>query len=697
MNLLLRLSLSMSPSSIIQACQVTRKTTLKSIHVRESTDFMNCRLPNIMHKKYIVISLQTFSTSTNTKRVYFDGGMHVNLLKKLEAALKNHQVDEAWKAYNYLKKVYGFPNHSIMKELIIEMSYSSDPLWLQRACDLVFSMLQEKCDLLQPEFLTKLSLSLSRAQMPSLASKIFRLMIEKEMPPPRNILELFFLHITRTEVGTYLASNILIELCDRLEHINAKRSTAKQIKLDTAIFNVVLNACIRFGAFFKGQQIVEVMSQCSIIADAHSIVIISQIHEANGQRDELKKFKHFVERVPPTLVHHYRQFYDNLLSLHFKFNDADAASQLILDLYRCFGSFRSPAERNNSGKPSIVPIGPDNLRKGLKLQILPELLNKDSIVEVENKDNFFMYKNGKIVLTNRGIAWIILVYKRCGRIRELPKLLVKIQEVSPLKEEQYMPSLVVDACINLGWLDIAHDILDDMELAGSRLDIYLYASLLRAYYASNLTREAEAMLNQLRALNLSEVENKTPFSTKKLTSNGEFNSVESFIRGVEENENDVSFRVHELNSSIYFFWKAEMIDDALKTYRKFQEMKIHPTVQTFYIIVSGYSSLEMYREMTILWGDIKKQMANGDLVVNRDLYELLMLSFLRGGYFERVLEVIGQMEEFDMYIDKYILKTEFLKFHKNLYRNLRTSNSRTEAQNKRIEHVRAFRKWVGVR
>lgn len=698
-NLLVRRSFSMSSSFIVQACQVTIKTTLKPIHGRESKNLVNERLPNIWHEKYLVSSLRNLSTCTNTDNVCFEGGKRMILLEKIEVALKDHQVEEAWKAYNYFKKVYGFPNHSIMRELITKMSYSSSRQWLQRACDLVFSMLEEKSDLLQPEFLTKLSLSLSRAQMPSPASRIFRLMIEKEMPPPRNILELFFLHITRTENGTYLASNILIELCDHLELINAKRSTAKQTKLETVIFNVVLNSCIRFGAFFKGQQIVELMSQYGIIADAHSIVIISQIHEANGQRDELKKFKHHVDRVPPTFLHHYRQFYDNLLSLNFKFNDVDAASQLILDLYRGLGSLQSPMDRNNSGKPCLVPIGFHNLRKGLKLQILPELLQKDSIIEVEDeyKDNFLVLSlNGKIVLTNKGIAWVILLYKRCGRILELPKLLVRIQELGPLKQEN-MPSMVVGACINLGWLDIAHDILDDMESAGCRLDICSYALLLRAYYANNMTWEAEAMLKQLKSRNLSELEVKTLLSAKRLTSDGDFSSVESFIRGVEENENDTSFMVHKLNSSIYFFWKAEMIDDALKTFNKFQEMKIFPTVQTFFIIVSGYSSLKMYREITILWGDIKRQMENGNLVVNRDLYELLILNFLRGGYFERVLEVIGLLKKSEMYIDKYILKTEFLKFHKNLYRNLRASNSRTEAQNKRIEHVRAFRKWVGVR
>ncbi|KAL7166972.1 hypothetical protein ACSBR2_037602 [Camellia fascicularis] len=60
--------------------------------------------------------------------------------------------------------------------------------------------------------------------------------------------------MVKTEVGTYLASNILIELCDRFEHSSANRSTStKLIKPDTMIFNLFLDACVRFGLSFKGQ------------------------------------------------------------------------------------------------------------------------------------------------------------------------------------------------------------------------------------------------------------------------------------------------------------------------------------------------------------------------------------------------------------------------------------------------------------
>ncbi|GFZ00846.1 pentatricopeptide repeat (PPR) superfamily protein [Actinidia rufa] len=652
---------------------------------------------HVYRKEYLRPFFRHFFTSTKTESIHWEGSQTV-LLRNLEVALKDHQVDEAWEAYNDFRKLHGFPNHSLTSRLIIELSYSSDPQLLQRACDLVFLLLKEKSGLVRSDLLTKLSLSLARAEMPVPASMIFRLMLERESLPPLSILRLLFLHMVKTEIGTYLASNILFALCDSFRHPSATRSaSAKLIKPDTVIFNLVLDACVRFGSSFKGQQIIELMAQAGVVADAHSIIIISRIHEMNGQRDELKKFKDHIDQVSVLLIHHFKLFYDRLLSLHFKFNDVDAASGLVLDLYRCNESPHSRKDRKDLQKPCLVPIGSHNLRAGVKIQILPELLQKDSVLKMETKEELVMYKNGKVGLSNKGIAKLIIQHKRCGMISELSKLLISIQKTKSSNEES-LCSDVVDACINLGWLETAHDILDDMELAGS-MGTSSYTSLLQAYYRREMFREAEALLKQIRkaglVVKMSDEEDKTTLSSKR-SSSGKSGLAESLIREMEEAEKAEPSMIYEFNSSIYFFWKAKMVGDALNTYRKMQQMKIEPTVQTFLNMVSGYSSLEMYRDITILWGDIKRNMEKGNLVVNRDLYETLILNFLRGGYFERVLEVIGCMEKGGMYIDKWMFKFEFLKFHKDLYRSLKASNAKTETQSKRIEHVREFRQWVGI-
>jgi len=655
--------------------------------------------------------LLNFSTSTHPEKICWEGSSHAVLLRKLETALKDHQLDEAWESFNDFKSLYGFPKDTLVGRLITELCYSSDPRLLHKACDLVLIVLKETSGLLQPDILTKLSLSLARSQLPIPASMILRLMLERESLPPMNILWLVVLHLVKTEVGTYIASNFLVQICDCFQRLSASKSDrAKLIKPDTMIFNLVLDACVRFKLSFKGQQLIELMQPTGVVADAHSITVIAQIHEMNGQRDEMKKFKEQIGRVSAPFISHYRQFYDSLLSLHFKYNDIDAAAELVMDIYRYSESSPIQKDRKDLQKPCLVPVGSDNLKAALKLQIVPDILQMDSVLKAEGKRELVIFRNGKLAVSDRALAKLINGCKRGGKISDLSNLLLGIQKKSHSLAGPSLCSNVIGACINLGWLEMAHDILDDLEAAGAPMSFTTYSSLFAAYYKENMFREAKSLLKQMRkaglVLNLSdemaistclsEAVDKDATHANASTSISKLDLAEFLVREMREGKNTVSPIVYEFNSSIYFFCKAKMVVDALKTYRRMQEMKIQPTEQTFSNLVYGYSSLGMYRDITILWGDIKRNMHSGDLVVSRDLYEFLLLSFLGGGYFERVMEVVGYMRKHRMYIDKWMYKYEFLKLHKNLYRRLKTSKATTEAQSKRLEYVQEFRKLVGM-
>ncbi|KAB2020474.1 hypothetical protein ES319_D07G071100v1 [Gossypium barbadense] len=653
----------------------------------------------------------SFSSATSLERLSWEGSSHTVLLTKLENALKDLKLDEAWETFNDFIRLYGFPNHLLVSRFITQLSYSSSPCSLQKAYDLVMMLLREKSYHLQPDILVKLALSLSRAQMPIPSSTILRLMLEKGMLPPMNVLQLLFLHMVKTEVGACIASNLLIQICDNyVQFCSGKSPCANLLKPDTVIFNLVLDACVRFGSSLKGQQIIELMSQTEVVADGHSIIIIAQIHEINGQRDELKKFKDHVAPLPVAFVSHYRQFYECLLSLHFKFDDIDAAAELLLDMNRSRGSHPMDDPGKDFQKPRFVPIGSQNLRNGLKIQIMPELIHKDSALKEEGKSDLVLFRDKKLLPSNRALSKLINGYKRHGKMDELSKFLLGLKKELYSSGESSVICDVIDACISLGWVETAHDILDDMESSGDSLDSSAYMALLTAYYKRNMSREANVLLKQVRkaglvinlannivlSKNLPSNVGRSPLSIKEASSIYQPSLSKCLVEEVSDAEKAVSHIIYELNSSIYFFSKAKMMGDALNIYRRMQEMKVQPTEHTFMYLVCGYSSLEMYRDITILWGDMKRIMETGSLTLSSDLYEFLLLNFLRGGYFERVMEAIGYMNKCNMYVDKWMYKSEYLKIHKNLYRSLKASKARTEAQGKRLEHVKAFKKWAGI-
>ena len=201
-------------------------------------------------------------------------------------------------------------------------------------------------------------------------------------------------------------------------------------------------------------------------------------------------------KISLPFLQHYRQFYDSLLSLYFKFDDIDGASELVFGMNGHRDSLPDQNLMKGSQKPFLVPIGSPNLRNGLKIQIMPELLVKDSILKVRGKQELVLFKNGNLLLSNRALAKLINEYKRYGKISELSKLLLSIQkEYRPLGEFT-LCSDVIDAFIQLGSLETAHDILDDMESARYPVGSTTYMSLLTAYYKLKMVREAEALLKK---------------------------------------------------------------------------------------------------------------------------------------------------------------------------------------------------------
>ncbi|KAG9452519.1 hypothetical protein H6P81_005423 [Aristolochia fimbriata] len=637
------------------------------------------------------------------------------LLHKLELSLKDHQLNEAWRQFNNYKNLYGYPEKSFLRRFIIELIYSSNSHWLSKAHRLVLSIFREKPNLLDHDFLVKLALALARAQMPIPASSVLRNILEKNKCLPTDLWATIFLHMVKTQIGACIALNLLVDISESF--LNSKgnygSTVTKHSKLTpppTIIFNLVLNASVGFGATIKAQQVIEdLMPRLGIKADAGTIVIISLIYEKNGVRNDLKQLKQYVDAAPDSLNYLYQMFYNSLLSLHFKFNDIDAAATLILDLYKreqpakC--SCKSDMRNNGLQRPLFVHIGSPNRRSGLKLQIEPDILDRHISVNMKSSDMYVMHVDGKLVVSNKALAMIISEFIRVQKVTDISNLLIGIEKGICFPEKSRLSSDVVDALVQLGWLEAAHDILDEFESAGVPLELDMYKLLVRTYSKEHKFKEAKVLLRQMRKTgwikNFSDEEAISAClkQNKKAIPDyaGIKNSSLAYFLSIGTKEIDpLPPLIYEFNSSIHFFCKAKMIEDALKVFQKFQRVKLRPTVQTFSFLVDGYSSLCMYRKITILWGETKRRIETGDLAVNRDLLECFLLNFIKGGYFERVMEIAGYMTRNSLFVDTWKYKQVFLTLHKDLYKRLKASQARTEAQSKRLEHVQDFKKWVGI-
>ncbi|THU66994.1 hypothetical protein C4D60_Mb05t20010 [Musa balbisiana] len=660
-----------------------------------------------------------YTSSRVQPRSLWEGSSYETLLRKFESTLLDDSLEEAWEAFGNFKMLHGFPEQRLVSKLIASLSYSPSAHWLRKAYDLAIEISKEKPDLVQCESFSRLSLALARTRMPVPASTVLRIVLERGKIPSQDILSSMFLHLVKTRIGSCLASDILIEICEYYLNNCCSSGTRKAKKINlmkpnTTIFNLVLDSCIRFGSLIKARQIIELMPQVGVIADANSIVIIAKIYKMMGERGALNNLREHIDSISsPALSRQYWQFYDSLLCLHFKYNDVDAAAELMLDLFRRTWSLHSSSvlprvKSNGSQTQCFLQVGSSNLRTGSRIIIDSLNLKNDFLVAAKGQSGLILFVDGKFLPSSKAIAKLINGYVKERNEDKLSNFLINVQKEAGIVEVD-LCSDVLHACIMLGWLDTAHDILDDLELAKIPVGANPYASLLNAYLKEKMWEESKVLVNQMKRVGFivsvcdehgestCVVENIGANHLDKRTSNLVKKSDLLQFLELEDREYNLGNQlVYEFNSSILFFCKAKMIEDALMTLKQMRRRNVQPTVLTFSYLVDGYSSLGMYRDITILWGEMRRQMEYGMLAADRDLFDCLLWNFLRGGYFERAMEIINYMLKHNMYVDKWKYRREFLKYHKNLYCSLKASDCRTDAQNRRLEYVRAFRKWSGI-
>lgn len=742
-------------------------------------------IPKPINPKSVTCPFCREFSSTTSARILARDRDAAALAERLQKAIESRRVEDAWPIYVQLKKLVGFPTRLILNRLIIVSSYSEDSKWLKKAYTLVFTVLKErKWELLGRDALTLLCLGLARAQMPVDASTILRIMVEKHEFPPVGIWKSVIAHMVKSETGTFLAPELLIEFCSLIKEAKPGNRRVLAMRPDATTFNIVLKACLEFGNIRKAKKILEFMPGAGVKPDATSFMLMVQVYEKNGCRDELKELKRNIGKDPRMVEDQYQQFYSCLMACHFKFGDVDAASELMLDMLRSARlkhsnvDARKPVSKtvndivNNNfdlAKPtsgalnkvpknnavemqdrfetdcdklcqrSVDQVGFGNSSKlhlYSEVQIEPEKLQNNFAVEVMKNECLVNYKDGMLIPNEKICAKLAKGYLQSNRSEELARFLIRVdRERGPVLAEESACSQIIDACIELGWLDYAHDMLDEMNSATVAVWVGLYSSLLKAYCKARCPREIAAILREIRKAGLQldkscyeemieagmakkdlrnakdlfrevgKTKNTTfmngnPTSMIRFARSTKLNLKTLFLEEVKEDQHIVP-GIYAMNSAIQFFCKGHLMDDAEKAFKKMKKLGPQPNSQTFESLIDGYSAQGNYREITILWGDMKRMVSasaesGGEVIgLDKELHDTLLCSFLTGGYFERSLEVITRMEQLNMFIDKWKYRQLYLKLHKDLYRHTKAPEEQTDAQKKRIQHVLAFKKWAG--
>lgn len=710
--------------------------------------------------------LHNFSTIAGTVLVQARdiGRLH----QELETATDEGRINDAWDLHEKHIRMVGFARKSIVCKLIAGLTERLDIEWIQKAYSLVQKAFEEhKHMLFDREILMYLSLGLAKCGLPIPSSTLLRKLIEMENYPPVTVWSAIISYMSNSPSGAFLAAELVLEIGykfhdGRVDPRKKSNEPLISMKPNATALSIALVGCLRFGITRKGEQLLDMIPRINMKTDATTSIIMGHIYERNGRRQELIRLRRHIEEADKVTDIQLRQFYNCLLSCHLKFGDLDSASQMVLEMLRkakkaqnSLGVANLLLENDKTGSPSPhQSVHGKDLSDMESVEIQREFLSYEDFcrdrkfasleaetIELLNHSVVNLQGQVELITTERGIlkptettyVKLVRAYLEAGNTKDLVEFLIKAEkEDSPMSADNSVLVHVINSCISLGWLDKAHDLLDDMRLSGIRCSSSVYNFLLKAYHKENRIDEMKSLIRDARragvqldassyqsliqsrvaekdtegALNLFKEmkEAKIPRDTeekdfdtlvKRYAEGEDAHLMSKLLHEIREGQK-VDSGVHDWNGVIHFFCKKRLMNDAEKTLKKMRSLNLSPNAQTFHSMVTGYAAIGgKYIEVAELWGEMKSIAFASGMKFDVELLDAVLHTFVRGGFFVRANEVVEMMEEGKMFIDKYKYRALFLKYHKNMCKG-KAPKFQTESQLKKREAALDFKKWIGL-
>jgi pentatricopeptide repeat protein len=443
---------------------------------------------------------------------------------------------------------------------------------------------------------------------------------------------------------------------------------AAVMRPDRAACNAVLSGCCRgLGSLADAERVLETMSAVGVSPDVESFGCLAFLYAWRGVRSRVDE----LDTLLDALGFSKKGFFKNLVSGYLKSGDFESVSPIIL---------RAVKERR---------VGDDNG------------FDEETYSEVAQ------------------------CFVDHARIKELAHLIIQAHEIEHTQQTMSVEDSVgfgiVNACVELGLLNKAHSILDEMTVQGASVGLGVYSSILKAYCKEHKTAEAAqlvaeisaaglkldagsydalidasmtahdfqsafALFKDMREARLPELRTSYLTIMTGLTENNKPGLMASFLDSVVDDPR-IEIATHDWNSIIHAFCKVGRLEDARRTYRRMVFLRFEPNNQTYLSLINGYVSAEKYFSVLILWTEVRRKGTE----FNHELIDAFLYALVKGGFFDMAMQVIEKAQEFKIFIDKWRYKQAFMETHKKLkVAKLRKRNFR------KMEALVAFKNWAGI-
>ncbi|PKA53679.1 Pentatricopeptide repeat-containing protein [Apostasia shenzhenica] len=583
----------------------------------------------------------------------------------LESSLLSHDTEEAWRSFKTLTSHSHIPSPQLSASLISHLCSLGDRLALKRAFVSAIFLLEKNPRSVSFQSLEDLFTSFDSANTPAPALSLVKCMLKNRFFAPFSVWGHCLIRLTRRNGVFESFLGIFEENC-RL----SLEDGIESMKPDLASCNLVLEGCCKdLGSVMHAERVLETMSALGLAADSESFSSLAYLYASKGLTGRIEE----VDKLMDALGFcDKRGFFRNLISGYVKLGKFKSVSSVILQ----------------------------------------------TLKECDYKDLTF--------LGDESFSEIVKGFLDNGGIKDLALLIVDAQEVESSKEfpagaENSAGFAIINACINLGFLDKAHSIVDEMNAQGASIGLGVYSSILKAYCKEQRTAEAAQLVAEINSAGLQLDAGSYDALIDASMSVQDFQSAFSLFRemretrlpdlkpsyltimtGLMENQRPelmasfmdsvvddprVEIATHDWNSIIHSFCKSGRLEDARRTYRRMVFLRFEPNHQTYLSLINGYVSSEKYFSVLLLWTEVRRKGISFD----HALVDAFLYALVKGGFFDAAMQVVEKAQELKIFIDKWRHKQAFMERHKKLkVQKLRKRNFR------KMEALIAFKNWAGL-
>ncbi|KAF5198264.1 Pentatricopeptide repeat-containing protein [Thalictrum thalictroides] len=591
-----------------------------------------------------------------------------SLESNLQTSLDTQNTDEAWKSFKILTSTSNFPSKQLSNSLITHLSSLKDIHNLKRAFASVIFLLEKKPNVLDNDTIQTVLLAMKSANTAAPAFALVKSMFKNRFFLPFSIWGDALIEISRKN-GNFVAF---------LRVFNENCRIALNEKLDFMKPNLVAcnaaleGCCCDLESVSDAENVVETMSVLGVLPDEASFGFLAYLYALKGLEDKIVELERLMEGFGLSSK---RMFYSKLICGYVKSGNLQSVLEIILR----------------------------SLREG------------------DDKSSNFSEETYSVVVKG---------FLQNGNIKDLAKLIIESQklESSSIGIDSSVGFGIVNACVNLGLLDKAHSILDQMTAEGGFVGLGVYTSILKAYCKEQRTSEAAQLVMDISASGLGLDAASYDALIEASMSNQDFQSAFTLFRemreakipdmqmsyltimtGLTENHRPelmaafldevvedprVEVGTHDWNSIIHAFCKKGRLEDARRTLRRMVFLRFEPNGQTYLSLINGYMTAEKYFSVLLLWTEVRKRISIDNekgLKLDHNLVDAFLYALVKGGFFDAVMQVAEKAQEMKIFVDKWRHKQAFMETHKKLkVAKLRKRNYR------KMEALVAFKNWAGL-